>query len=173
MTANTTSRQDTLFLVLSHQGGSRGGLVLPVGGQLAVGAVVPGEAVDARLDENQAELGVLVAAVTLQVLAHRHGLLDEHVKVFGDLGGESCRANKRGQYIISRRGMPIHRGVLTTWYLVFVCTCIFGFGEDHRVGHRMTAECSTWGVHFVLSMATPCFATRGSRSRPRSSQGKA
>lgn len=79
------------FLGLGHQGGSRGRLVLPVGGQLAVGAVVPGQAVDARLDENEAELGVLVATVTLKVLAHGHGLLDKHVKVLGDLSGQACR----------------------------------------------------------------------------------
>ena len=45
---------------------------------------------DARLDENEAELGVLVAAVTLEVLADGHGLLDKHVQVLGDLGGETC-----------------------------------------------------------------------------------
>ncbi|CAM9781387.1 unnamed protein product, partial [Ectocarpus fasciculatus] len=66
-------------LVLGDQRAGAGGLVLPVGCQLAVRPVVPSQAVDARLDEDKAELGVLVAAVALQVLAHRHGLLDEHV----------------------------------------------------------------------------------------------
>ncbi len=38
--------------------------------------VVAGQSVDSALHENQAELGVLVLAVHLQVLAHGHGLLD-------------------------------------------------------------------------------------------------
>ena len=67
---------------------------------------------DTGLDENQAELGVLVLAVALEVLADGDSLadvsnvrscecarpivydcthlLDEHVKVLGDLGGEAC-----------------------------------------------------------------------------------
>lgn len=45
---------------------------------------------DAGFDEDEAELGVLVATVALQVLADGHRLLDEHVQVLGDLGGETC-----------------------------------------------------------------------------------
>ena len=43
----------------------------------------------AGLDENQAELGVHVLVVALQVLADAHGLLDEAVEVLGDLRGEA------------------------------------------------------------------------------------
>jgi hypothetical protein len=46
------------------------------GRELALGAVVASEAVDTRLDENEAELGVLVVAVALEVLANLDGLLD-------------------------------------------------------------------------------------------------
>jgi hypothetical protein len=70
--------------------------------------------VDAGLDENQAELGVLVLAVTLKVLADSDGLnetlahsqrvatcnqirgeiffylLDQEVKVLGEFGSEAC-----------------------------------------------------------------------------------
>lgn len=57
---------------------------------------------DTRLDQNKTELGVLVTTVALQVLAHGDRLLDKHVKVLGDLGGETCKKNageedKRGQ----------------------------------------------------------------------------
>ncbi|KAL3797184.1 hypothetical protein ACHAW5_006046 [Stephanodiscus triporus] len=82
---------ESYVLSLSHHGGRGGALVLPVGGELAGGAVVPREAVDAALDEDEAELRVLVLAVALQVLANLHGLLDEHVQVLGDLGGEAVR----------------------------------------------------------------------------------
>lgn len=51
--------------------------------------VVARQAVDARLDQDEPELGVLVLAVALHVLAHGHGLLDEVVKVLGDLGREA------------------------------------------------------------------------------------
>lgn len=47
--------------------------------------VVAREPVDAALDENQAELAVLVLAIELQVLAHGHRLLDQVVKVLRDL----------------------------------------------------------------------------------------
>ena len=67
---------------------------------------------DTGLDENKTELGVLVLAVALEVLADGNSLvvvsmrrpcgcarpvvydcthlLDKHVKVLGDLGGEAC-----------------------------------------------------------------------------------
>ena len=53
--------------------------------------VVTGQTVDATLDENQAELGVLVLPEFVQVLAHRHSLLDEAVQVLRELGGQACQ----------------------------------------------------------------------------------
>jgi len=44
---------------------------------------------DPGLDENQAELGVLVLSVALKMLADGNGLLNQHVKVFGDLWGKA------------------------------------------------------------------------------------
>lgn len=44
---------------------------------------------DSALDEDETELGVLVLLVLLQVLTDRDGLLNEHVKVFGNLRGEA------------------------------------------------------------------------------------
>ena len=46
------------------------------------------QSVNSALNQNQAELAVLVLAVTLQVLTHGHGLLDQHVQVLRDLGGQ-------------------------------------------------------------------------------------
>jgi len=80
---------DADHLRLCDHGASGGGLVLPVGGQDTDGPVVAGETVDTGLDQNEAELGVLVLAVALEVLADGDGLLDEHVKVLGDLGSEA------------------------------------------------------------------------------------
>ena len=54
---------------LSDQGAGGGGLVAPGGGQDTDGLVVAGQTVDTGLDENQAELGVTVLAVALEVLA--------------------------------------------------------------------------------------------------------
>lgn len=67
---------------LSDHGGGGGGLVLPGGGKNADGLVVAGETVDAGLDENEAELGVLVLAVALEVLANGNGL-HIMVSIFG------------------------------------------------------------------------------------------
>ena len=65
-------------------------LLLPVGRQLLGLLVVSGQAVHSALDENEAELGVLVLAVALQMLAHSQGLLDQVVQVLGDLGSKAC-----------------------------------------------------------------------------------
>lgn len=59
---------------LCNQGGSGGSLVAPGWGQNANGLVVTGETVDTGLNKNQAELGVLVLAVALKVLADSDSL---------------------------------------------------------------------------------------------------
>jgi len=74
---------------LSDDGAGSSGLVLPGGGQDTDGLVVTGKTVDSGLNENEAELGVLVLAVALKVLADSNSLLDEHVQILGKLGGEA------------------------------------------------------------------------------------
>jgi len=54
---------------LTDKGVGGGRLVLPGRGKDTDGLVVTGETVDTGLDENQAELAVLVVAVALEVLA--------------------------------------------------------------------------------------------------------
>lgn len=61
---------------LSDDGAGSSGLVLPGGGQDTDGLVVAGKTVDSGLDENEAELGVLVLAVALKVLADSNSLLE-------------------------------------------------------------------------------------------------
>ena len=51
--------------------------------------VVTSETVNTALDQNQAELGVAVLSVALQVLSHGHSLLDQEVHVLGDGGSQS------------------------------------------------------------------------------------
>jgi len=46
--------------------------------------------VDSGLDQNEAELGVLVLAVALKVLADSDSLLDQHVQVLRNIGGEAA-----------------------------------------------------------------------------------
>jgi len=64
-------------------------LLLPGGRELTSGLVVAGKTVDTGLDQNEAELGIAVLAVALQVLADRDGLLDQVVQVLRDLGGKT------------------------------------------------------------------------------------
>lgn len=59
---------------LSDDGAGGGGLVLPGRGKDTDGLVVTGKTVDSGLDENEAELGVLVLAVALEVLADGNSL---------------------------------------------------------------------------------------------------
>lgn len=59
--------------------------VLPVGRDLLGLFVVTSEAMNAALDKDKAELGVLVLTVPVKVLADIDCLLDEHVQVFRDI----------------------------------------------------------------------------------------
>lgn len=68
---------------------SREDVLLPVRRDDTRRAVVAGEAVDARLDQNKAVLRVLVLALLLKVLADRHGLLDEVVQILRELRGKT------------------------------------------------------------------------------------
>lgn len=61
-------------LRLCDKGGGGGALVAPGGRQNTDSLVVAGQTVDTGLDQNQAELGVLVLAVALEVLADSDGL---------------------------------------------------------------------------------------------------
>lgn len=69
-------------LRLCDKGGGGGALVAPGGGQDTDGLVVAGQTVDTGLDQNEAELGVLVLAVALEVLADSDGLVALDVSGF-------------------------------------------------------------------------------------------
>ena len=74
---------------LGNKSRGSGGLVLEGRRDLLGLDVVASKTVDTGLDENHAELGVLVTAVALEVLADGDGLLDEVVEVLGDGRGEA------------------------------------------------------------------------------------
>jgi hypothetical protein len=61
---------------LRDHGGGGGRLISPGWWENTDSLVVAGQAVDAGLDENQAELGVLVLTVALKVLADGNSLLN-------------------------------------------------------------------------------------------------
>ena len=79
--------------------------LLPVGREGLCQPVVTCEPVDTRLNQNKAELGVLVLPVALHVLAHGDGLLHEEVQVLGDGGLLACLSEKgrraTAQYSVS------------------------------------------------------------------------
>jgi hypothetical protein len=82
-----------VILNLCDDGAGSGGLVLPGRGQDTDGLVVAGQAVDSRLDENEAELGVLVLAVALEVLADGDSLHAVSKHILGD----SMHATQRSE----------------------------------------------------------------------------
>ena len=83
---------------------SRARTNLERGRELALGAVVASEAVDTRLDENEAELGVLVVAVALEVLANLDGLLDCSGQSHGKSGIQMLRRRGRKSLLSCERG---------------------------------------------------------------------
>lgn len=62
---------------------------------MLLGFIVASKTVDARLDKNQAELGVLIFAVNFQVLADGDRLFDEVPKVLRDGWSQSYPQTKR------------------------------------------------------------------------------
>ena len=56
---------------------------------------------DLGLDENEAELGVLVFAAPLQVLADGDGFLDEEVDVLWKVGGKSLPLEDTQDFVAS------------------------------------------------------------------------
>lgn len=75
---------------LSDEGAGGGGLVSPGRGKGTDGLVVAGETVDAGLDQDQAELAVLVLAVALEVLADSDGLAEESANGHGKITVLGC-----------------------------------------------------------------------------------
>ena len=75
--------------ILSDKGGGGGRLVLPGGWEDTLALVVTCQPVDSGLDENEAELGVLVLPVALQVLADGDSLLDKEVDVLWKVGSQT------------------------------------------------------------------------------------
>ena len=74
---------------LGNEGGSGSRVVLERRGDLLLGLVVTSKTVDTRLDQDETELGVLVLAVGLEVLADGDSLFDEVPEVLGDLGSKT------------------------------------------------------------------------------------
>jgi len=65
---------------LGDEGAGSGALVSPGRWKSTDGLVVAGQTVDAGLDQNEAELAVLVFAVTLEMLADGNGLIGKSAR---------------------------------------------------------------------------------------------
>ena len=93
---------------------------------------------DSALDEDEAELAVLILSVSLQVLPNVHGLLDQVVEVLGDLRSEtvllqdsedlvsSDSLNLRNSVVVSEddtdlRGRGALLGELNNLFDQFIC----------------------------------------------------
>merc|ERR1711991_811394 len=89
---------------LRDEGRGGGGLVLPVWRKLANPEVVPGQAADARLDKNQAELGNTVRVTQHHTnLGRGVTLLGELADVLADLLGRDLEPRRRGALVRNRR----------------------------------------------------------------------
>jgi hypothetical protein len=85
-------------LRLCHERRCSGALVPPRRRQSANSLVVAAQAVDAGLDENEAEFAVLVLAVALEMLADGDGLYRCWLVSFGWQGWQSGSGGRNGRY---------------------------------------------------------------------------
>jgi hypothetical protein len=70
---------------LSNQGAGSCRLIFPVRWEFLGALIIAGKAVNTALNENKPELRVLILAVSLQMLAHSHSLLDQMIQILRDL----------------------------------------------------------------------------------------
>ena len=89
------------FAVLNNQCSGIGRLVLEVSWQHLCQAVVASKTMNAGFNENKTELGVLVLAVLLQMLADSHGLLDKAVQILRQLWCETLGAKDADDLVTS------------------------------------------------------------------------
>ena len=73
-----------------NQRGSSSRFVFESGWNLLLGLIIARKTVNARLDQDQAELRVLVLAVRLQVLSYGNRLFDQMPQVLWDFGSKTC-----------------------------------------------------------------------------------
>ncbi len=68
---------------------------------------------DTGLNENQVELGVLILAVGIKMLAHANGLLNEEIEILGEF---SCEAGglENTENFVSGNGIDLGNAVLIT-----------------------------------------------------------
>ena len=85
-------------------------LLFPVWWQLAHRLVVARQTMDSRLNQNHAELSIAILAVSLQMLAHGHSLLDELVQILGNLGRHSCSLED-AQNLVSSDALDLSNSV--------------------------------------------------------------
>lgn len=81
----------------SNQRRRGAGIILEVGLNDLLGLVIPRQSVNSTLDENEAEFGVLVFSVDIEMFADRDGFFDEVVEVFGDGWCEALSNRIAGQ----------------------------------------------------------------------------
>jgi hypothetical protein len=111
-----------------NQSGSGSGVILEGRGNLLLRLVVTSKTVDTRLDQDKTELGVLVFAVDLEVLAHGHRLFDEVPKVLWDGWCQSYPQTK-GMY---KNEMQQQNCTAIRWMAV---QCMSVWRNDLRMKH--------------------------------------
>jgi len=65
--------------------------------------IVTSKTMDTALDKNQPKLGILILAVTVEMLADGHGLLDKHVQVLRKLRGKALSLENTQNLITGHR----------------------------------------------------------------------
>lgn len=77
--------------------------ILPVSRNTLGSFVVPSETMDTALDKNEAELGVLILTVPVEMLTNGDGLLNKHVQVLWELRGKTLRLENAQNLVSSHR----------------------------------------------------------------------
>lgn len=90
----------------ADEAGWQRNILLPSSGQSLHTLVVAGQTVNPGFNKHQPELGALVLAGLLQVLAHAHGLLDQMVQILRDRRGKTIVLQDTEHLATCDREMP-------------------------------------------------------------------
>lgn len=76
---------------LGNEGGCRGSLIFPDGGELTSSLIIASKTMDTAFDQNKTVLAILIFSITFKMLTDSDSLFNQTIKIFRDLGSQSYK----------------------------------------------------------------------------------